>query len=367
MLYIAIDQHARHLTTNIRDESGQVIQRRQVSTRPPAVRKFLTDLQAHSEAAGGAVVILEVCGFNDWLIELLREDGGVEIVLVQPEKRGRQKTDRRDANALGEVLWVNRHRLAAGQRVQGVRRVHIANPQDQEDRRLTAARQQVGQELTRTLNRIKHLLRRHNLQHHCPTKGIKTQRARVWLTGLPLGEQDRVALDHLLGQWDLLERYAADLEAQIARRHQQHPTAKVLRSIPGAGAYTALGLACRVGPIERFARPRSLANFWGLAPGVNDSGETTGRVGSITKRGSATARFLLGQLITHVLRKDPHLRQWFRQVRRRRGSKVARVAAMRRLTTIIWHMLQTGRTYRSVCAGVSAPRPATSAATVAAG
>jgi transposase len=367
MLYIAIDQHARHLTTNIRDESGEVIQRRQVSTRPPKVTQFLTDLRTRSRTAGGAVVILEVCGFNDWLLQRLRNDGSFEIVLVQPEKRGRQKTDRRDADALGEVLWVNRRRLAAGQRVQGVRRVHIANPQDQEDRRLTAARQQVGQELTRTINRIKHLLRRHNLQHGCPTKGIKTQRARIWLTGLALGERDRLALDHLLGQWELVERYAAQLEAQIARRHRQHPTAKLLGSIPGAGAYTALGLACRVGPIDRFPRPQSLANFWGLAPGINDSGNTTGRVGSITKRGSATARFLLGQLITHVLRQDPQLRQWYGKVRRRRGAKVARVAAMRRLTTIIWHLLRTGQTYPSVCGGAPARRRPTTVASAAAG
>ncbi len=348
MLYTAIDQHARHLTINVRDESGEVIQRRQVSTKWEGVRKFLADLRDQGEAAGGYVAILEVCGFNDWLITLLREYGCREIVLVQPEKRGKQKTDRRDADTLGAVLWVNRHRLAAGQRVQGVRRVHIADGQDQEDRRLTASRQQAGQELTRTLNRIQHILRRHNLQHDCPTRGIKTQRARAWLKELPLEELDRLEMDHLLAQWQSLEKYVSQLQERIVLRDRKQPASILLRTIPHAGAYTALGLACRVGPIDRFRRPESLANFFGLAPGVNDSGESTGRVGSITKRGSATARFLLGQLITHVLREDPQLREWYRKVKRRRGSKVARVAAMRRLTTIIWHMLKTGEAYRSV-------------------
>ena len=41
----------------------------------------------------------------------------------------------------------------------------------------------------------------------------------------------------------------------------------------------------------------------------------------------------------HVLKKDPWMREWYRRIRRRRGSKIARVAVMRRLVTIFWHML----------------------------
>ena len=58
MFYLGIDQHRKQLTVNLRNEQG-------------------------------------------------------EIVLVQPEKRAKQKTDRRDASNLAELLWVNRHRLLA--------------------------------------------------------------------------------------------------------------------------------------------------------------------------------------------------------------------------------------------------------------
>src|SRR5205807_225481 len=108
-------------------------------------------------------------------------------------------------------------------------------------------------------------------------------------------------------------------------------------TIPGVKAYTALGLATRVPGIENFPRPRSLANFWGLTPGCRNSGEAKQRLGSITKQGSALARFLLGQLVLHVLRRDGVMREWFRRIKRRRGAKIARVAVMRRLATIIWH------------------------------
>jgi len=349
MLYLGIDQHATQLTVNIRDETGDAIERRQVSTREPEVRQFLEWVREQADLAGGYMAVLEVCGFNDWLIERLKEYGCREIVLVQPEHRPRQKTDRRDAAKLSELLWINRYRLLGGGRAAGLRRVEIASQADDEDRRLTARRQRAGSELTRTINRVKHLLRRHNLQHDCPTRGIQTNKARTWLEQLQLSELDRQEMDDLLKRWDLFGSEITRLEKLIRERAAGNIAAKVLMTIPGVAEYTGLALACRIGNIQRFPRPASLANYWGVAPGIDQSGDPRkGRVGSITKQGSATARFLLGQVVMHVIRKDPQMRSWYRSVRKRRGTKIARVAVMRRLATIIWHMLRTGEAYRGV-------------------
>ena len=95
-MYLAIDQHRKQLTVNLRNESGDVLLRRQVGTQWPRVRKFLADIQKQSRAEGGFVAILEVCGLNDWLIEMLKEYGCGEVILIQPEKRSKKKTDRRD-------------------------------------------------------------------------------------------------------------------------------------------------------------------------------------------------------------------------------------------------------------------------------
>jgi hypothetical protein len=40
---------------------------------------------------------LEVCGFNDWLMKLLKPYGCRETIVVQPEKRSNKKTDRVDS------------------------------------------------------------------------------------------------------------------------------------------------------------------------------------------------------------------------------------------------------------------------------
>jgi transposase len=85
MLYLAIDQHRKQLTVNLRGEDGNVLLQRQVSTRWQAVREFFQDIQKRGREAGGWMVIVEVCGFNDWLLKLLGEYQVTEIVLLQPE------------------------------------------------------------------------------------------------------------------------------------------------------------------------------------------------------------------------------------------------------------------------------------------
>lgn len=345
MLYLAIDQHSKQLTVNVRDEAGQVLRRKQVSTKGPAVEEFLAEV-ALKAGPDGYATIVEVCGFNEWLLDLLPRCGCREIVLVQPAKASRKKTDRRDANQLGELLWVNRQRLLARQRVQGLRRVNIPGVRERDHRRIVALRRRLVREVTRVTNRVRMVLRRRNLQHDCPTKSIRCQRARAWLKQLVLEPLDRLEIDHLTACWDLLERQRVALDAMIASCFAESKDAQLLRTIHGAGPYIALGLAAHVGDVSRFPRPRSLANYWGLTPTCHNSGERQQRLGSISKEGSVMARFLLSQVVLHILRRDPRMRNWYVGLRRRRGSKIARVAVMRRLANIVWHMLKHRQPYR---------------------
>ena len=82
MLYHAIDQHRKQLTVNLRNEVGDVILKRQVSTEWKRVREYLAEVRLLGQAEGGFVTILEVCGFNDWLLKLLAEYGCRETILI---------------------------------------------------------------------------------------------------------------------------------------------------------------------------------------------------------------------------------------------------------------------------------------------
>lgn len=346
MLYLGIDQHARQITISLRDESGDVIQARQVSTQPEKIIAFFDDLTRRCASNNEAfVAVLEVCGFNDWLIEILRNYRCERVILMQPDEQKKRKTDRRDAASLSELLWVNRTRLLQGKAVRGLRQVTIPSTTDREDRRLTTLRKQAGQKRTRIILSIKHMLRRYNLLWDVPTKIFPTQRAIAWAKKLALPKLDRLELDHLLEDLERIDHRLAELQAAIVERCQRRPDAMLLTSIPGVSHFTATALASRVGDVKRFPRSHSLANYWGLTPGCRNSGENNQRLGSITKAGSSIARWLLAQMTHKVLRKDTRLRAWFKRIKRRRGSGIARVAVMRKLATLIWHMLSRGVSY----------------------
>jgi transposase len=346
MLYLGIDQHARQITISLRGDDGDVVQARQVSTQPEKVHAFFQQLTRERLPADESfVAVLEVCGFNDWLIRLLQEYRCRKVILIQPDDRKKCKTDRRDAAALSELLWVNRDRLLQGKPVRGLRQVEIASGADQANRRLTTLRQEAGQARTRLVNQVRHILRRHNLQWQMPTKRLPTKAAIAWLKQLALPEIDRLEMDHLLSDLEQVQRRVKELEQVIAQRCGVSAEAVLLSSMPGVSYFTATALACRVGRVERFPRARSLANYWGLTPGCRNSGENTQRLGNITKAGSGMARWLLAQVTHKVLRKDARLREWYKRIRRRRGATIARVAVMRKLATVIWHMLSKRKTY----------------------
>ena len=346
MLYLGIDQHKRQLTVNLRAEDGTVILKRQVSTEWEKVRAFFADLAERAGPEGGFLAILEVCGMNPWLLEMLKEFGCRETVVIQPTERSKQKTDRRDAGELSHLLWVHRQQFLDGKHPLGLRRVQPPTSQEADDRQLTVLRARLTKKRTAVLNGIHKILRKHNLEQACPTKKFQTQKVRRWLTEVELPALDRLEVNLLLPQWELLDEQLKLVEEKIAERAEADERAKLLESVPGLGHYSALAIASRIGDIERFKRPDSLANYFGLTPGCRNSGEATQRLGSITKQGSKMVRYLLNQAVVRILRFDGAMRTWFKRIKKRRGAKIARVAVMRRLTTILWHMLKKKQKYR---------------------
>lgn len=342
MLYLGIDLHRKQMTVSLRNGSGDVLLRRQVSTRWPKLGEFREQLRQAVATDEKYTAVVEVCGFHDWLVKWLQQDERChQVLVVQPLGRTANKTDRRDAYALSELLWVNRERLLRGDRVQGVRNVRLPSVEEQADRRMTQVRERLVRRRTQTLNQIHKILRRNNLEWERPTKTFQTRKVPQWLKTLQLEPVDRLAMNQLLVQWRLWEEQLAAADDCVAERFRANPDAQLLATMPGVSMFIAVAITCRIVPIGRFPRGRSLANFLGLTPGNRSSGDTE-RLGSITKVGSRMVRFLLAQVILHLLRRDHTVRAWYQRIKRRRGSKIARVAVMRRTATIMWRMLKTG-------------------------
>ena len=108
MLYLGIDQHARQITISLRDESGDVLEARQVSTQPGRINAFFEQLTRERLRKGELfVAVLEVCGFNDWLIRMLKDYRCHKVILIQPDDRKNARptdaTPRRSASCCGST------------------------------------------------------------------------------------------------------------------------------------------------------------------------------------------------------------------------------------------------------------------------
>ena len=234
MLFLGIDQHARQLTVSLSDQQGDVLLARQVSTRPGKILQFFDQLTHRcAEHNKSFIAVVEVTGFNDWLIRMLRNYRCHKVILIQPQERHRWKTDRRNAAALSELLWVNRDRFLFGKPVRGLRQVEIANSTDQQNRRLTTLRKEAGHDKTQLINKIRHIFRRHNLQWELPTKTFPTTKAITWLKQLDLPELERLEMNYLLDDLDLVQQRLQELEKLITQRCRENKNAPVLCSAPG--------------------------------------------------------------------------------------------------------------------------------------
>jgi transposase len=349
MLYLAIDQHKNQMTINIRNEQGDVIQKGQVSTNHTDVDEFFDTFVKKARKHRGYMAIVEVCGFNDWLLEKLKQTQCSEIVVIQPDHFSVNKTDKRDANALGELLWNNRTRLRDGQRPNGIRRIVPADPADAQVRQLANFRQHLIAQRTKTVNKIKTIIDKHNMAQDAPTQDSNTHKFQQWIKAVQLPIVDRLEVDMNVQSWELYDKQIKGIESELVKRSEASK-AKMsdvyrLKAIPGISAMGAIILLSRIGDIKRFKNPDSLANYFGLTPGCHNTAGKN-RVGGITKRGSTTARNVLNFAVIHITRKDPAMKEWHKKIKKRRGAKTARVAVMRRLATIIWHMLRWDKPYQ---------------------
>ena len=346
MLYLAIDQHKNQMTINIRNEHGDVIQKGQVSTNHTDIDDFFIAFVKKARKHRGYMAIVEVCGFNDWLLEKLKKTRCSEIVVIQPDNSAVNKTDKRDANALGELLWNNRNRLRGGQRPNGIRRIFPADPADAQVRQLANFRQHLIKQRTRVINKIKGIINKHNMVQDAPTENYSTTKFKKWISSVPLPVVDRFEIDRNIQSWELYDKQIDEVDIELVKRSEVRATDVFrLKAIPGISAMGAITLLSRIGDIKRFKNPDSLANYFGLTPGCHNTAGKH-RAGGITKCGNAVARQVLNFAVLHVVRKDPLMKAWHKKIKGKKGAKTARVAVMRKLATIIWHILRWEKPYQ---------------------
>jgi transposase len=344
-IYCGVDFHARQQFVKWYDTADGEIHGRQLSHQSPdEVRDF------YAQFTGEVIVGLEAGGYSHWFETLLHELGHEvwigDAAEIRRRARSRQKTDRRDAELLLDLLLKDEFP-----------RIHRPSPGSLEVLRQLRYRHRLVQLRTRAHNALQAIALGAGISLKSK---LRTQAGKERLKQLPLGS----ALSRQREEWLSL---IAELNTRIDRVEKElEPVAATdqrvgrVRTHPGIGLLTGLALVHTLCPVSRFANSRKVTAYVGLEPREYSSGEKQ-RFGGISKAGSRLLRFLLVEAGHSALTDDQDLKQLYHRILHRRDRARAKVAVARHVLVHAYIMLRDEIDYaefrrRGVAASVCSNR-----------
>jgi transposase len=195
-------------------------------------------------------------------------------------------------------------------------------------RRRLARREQLVRSRSRAKNEVHAVLMR-RLKGRPPVSDLFGVKGRRWLRGLELPLEEAETIAACLRHVEFLDQEIAAVERQIARQALDSPEVRRLMTVPGVNVICVATFLGAVGDIRRFRGSRQLVAYLGLDPRVRQSGTEPARSGRISRRGSASARWVLVEAAWSVVQQPGPLHAFYQRIRARRGHGIAVVAVAR--------------------------------------
>jgi transposase len=140
---------------------------------------------------------------------------------------------------------------------------------------------------------------------------------------------------------DLLDEEIDTVRRQISTRLAGDPGYRAVQEIPGVGPTLGAVFVAEIGDVHRFPTPGHLASWAGLTPRHRES-DTTVHRGHITKQGSTLVRWAAIEAVQILPETTPILGTTRARVGDRRGTNIGKVAAARKLLTLVYYALRDG-------------------------
>jgi transposase len=321
---VGIDLHRRRSVIVRKNAAGEVLSTVQIDNDPIAF--------ADAVAAAGPEpeVVLEASYGWYWAADLLTEMG-CRVHLAHPLGNNwgnrRVKNDTRDATDLVDLLRLGR-----------LAEAWIAPPEVRELRELVRYRHKLVR-LRSGLKAQVHAVMGKN--------GVLPSRVDMFGPGgtaqldaldLPMGYSYR--LESLRDLIAIYDREVVDLDRRIAAALGNDQGYRAIQALNGVGPVLAAIFVTEIGDVTRFASPDRLCCWAGMTPRHRES-DTKVRRGSITKQGSRLVRWAAVEAVSKN-HGDDQIKAAYRRIAERRGRNIARVAAARRLLTLVYYGLRDG-------------------------
>ena len=322
--YVGLDLHRRRSVIVVLDESGERLWSKRIDNDPVA-------LAAEIARAGPAPqVALEATWGWYWAADVIADAGG-QVHLAHPlgirgfENR-RVKNDHLDAELLADLLRMGR-----------LPEAWISTQRIRELRELVRYRRKLSQLRVGLKSQVHSVLGKEGLVQPV---GLWSKGGSSWLDGLDLAEGFGERTESLRRLITTYDREIAAVDARLHGRLKGNPGYEAIQAIHGVGKVFAAVFVAEIGDVNRFENPKRLCSWAGLTPRHRESDTSLSR-GSITKQGSRLVRWAAVEAVVKGHGGDP-IKDHFRRVAERRGLHKARVAAGRKLLTLVFYGLRDG-------------------------
>jgi transposase len=140
----------------------------------------------------------------------------------------------------------------------------------------------------------------------------------------------------------LIEKFDFEIDVLTNRTTGQlahHRGFKAIQAIDGVGPVLAAIFVAEIGDVTRFTRPQQLCSWAGMTPRHRES-DTTVHRGRITKQGNRLVRWAAVEAVQRLY--GGGIGRTRARLTERRGANIAKVAAARKLLTLVYYGLRDG-------------------------
>jgi transposase len=324
--YVGIDLHRRRSVIVRMTPEGEVLQTVRVDNDPVALSLELAkagpDPEVVLEATYGwywAADLLQACGAHVHLAHPL----GIKMFGYQ-----RVKTDARDSTNLAELL-----------RMQRLPEAWLAPPAVRELRELVRYRAKLVALRSGLKAQVHAVLAKQGVR--VPMSDLFGVAGVRLLDELQLGRAYALRIASLRRLLVAYDQEVTMLGREISSALAGDIGYLTLQTIPGVGPVLAAVFVAEIGDIHRFTNAPQLCSWAGLTPRHRES-DTTVRRGPITKQGPRLVRWAAVEAVQRLPAGSKQAAD-FHRIADRRGTGIGRVAAARRLLTLVFYGLRDGQ------------------------
>jgi transposase len=322
--YVGIDLHRRRSVIVRKDASGKLLESVQIDNDPIALAEVVTRAGEEPE------VVLEATYGWYWAADVLAELGA-NTHLAHPLGNNwgnrRVKNDERDAADLVDLLRLGR-----------LAEAYIAPPPVRELRELVRHRAKLVALRSNLKAQAHAVLAKEGLT--VPVTDLFGLAGRRWLGQADLAPAYRRRVSSLLELIEHFDAEVSDFESLVATHLGGHDGFRAVQLVPGVGPVLAAIFVAEVGDIGRFPGPERLCSWAGLTPRHRESDTHVSR-GHITKQGSRLVGWAAVEAVGRQ-RGPTVIARLHHRVSDRRGRPIGRVAAARKLLTLVYYGLRDG-------------------------